>query len=186
MTKKTYDAVTSTSLLLIAAAALLFDRFPRFHPIFGALAIVCALVSSWVYLTNVRKRDVKTREGETAPGDAPIADYNPECSALQTKGFHLHGAFEMPPEADGLYVRDLLVEYFAVSSYKTEIVRARSFADEVVDIVRELSASKASPFFEFEFKPDGTFRIVPCTEKSPPRQIEERLEASEPRALVVH
>jgi hypothetical protein len=57
-----------------------------------------------------------------------------------------------------------LRSYFAV----THVTQTRrTFAEEVVEIVKGLTALSESPIYEIEFKADGTLKVVPCSGTSP-------------------
>src|SRR5262249_35721591 len=68
MTKRSYDVLTTISLLGIATAAILSDRIPRFGWLFGAIAISCALVSTGIYFKFGMKASRKpvNKDGDSA------------------------------------------------------------------------------------------------------------------------
>jgi hypothetical protein len=50
----------------------------------------------------------------------------------------------------------------------------RTFAEEVVEIVKGLTALSETPLYEIEIKTDGTLKVIPCaqlTDGAPERKL---------------
>jgi hypothetical protein len=198
MKNRTYGIVTNVSLLLIAASALLFDRFPQRHILFGITAIVCGLVSAWTYLSSINKKEDENAHNPQNKNE--VARVDRDFDVVQVKhDFAVGHARVKPPifyggtaQLDAVLLDKASMSEITLVQYVStfaEAPRHRSFADEVIDIVKGLSGKSSHSPFEFEFKPDGTFRILPCSPgygQEEQEEVERQLEDAKSRPPVFH
>jgi hypothetical protein len=217
MSKRTYDAVTTGSLLLIAASAFLSDKFSHFGWLFGGIAVSCALVSTWIYFRHGMK---KAREGDGRSDHS--VDCDTETMTVASATDRAATSFEVSEEIacskrDELLASDeaeqlegrkdadenlhptagrflgtinaLQVTSFYLSNLIVKQPQ-RTFADEVVEIVKGLTEPGDNPMYEFEFKPDGSFRVVPCALRvrraDERKRLTENFESMELQSRVFH
>jgi hypothetical protein len=209
MSKKTYDILTTVSLFLIAASAILSDKFAQFRWVFGGIAVACALVSTWIYFNHGMEKAREENEQADHVTGAPAAAA-PEaehvnslsevlCEPLTCDDMELS---EEPEQLDEITLNARPGAQLYLSAAKSlrltsfyfsrviSIPHHRTFAEEVVGIVRGLTEPGENPRYEFEFKADGTFRVVPCAQRAlhsdeKKRKIES-LDAVEPRGQLLH
>lgn len=159
MSQKTYNKVTTASLLAIALSAILYDRIPRYGWLLGIMAGVCAIVSAWVYLAYGMSKD----RANTVP--PAVEDELNDLVAIENSTAAYMDAVA-PLEAG--YWPDIALK--AVSKgfgktavfYSLEVPRPRTLAEEVVEIIKGLTALSETPMYELEIKADGTLKVLPC------------------------
>jgi hypothetical protein len=179
MSKRTYDIATTTSLFLIAASAILSDKLPNYFWIFGGIGVSCALISTFIYFKYGMR---KVREPRQVNDQASVPDnlsYGGDATGISASLAQIKcGSLtllkddevqkditeirEAPSESitslGSIDVASLFFERIVVMRH----ARARTFADEVVEIVKGLTKEGEEPVYEFEFKADGTFKVSPC------------------------
>jgi hypothetical protein len=191
MSKKTYETLTTVSLFFVAASAILSDKFVRYSWLFGAIAVVCTLVSTWIYFKHgMKKTRERAQDGEhsvdaadepvrvssgTAGSDSSFeVSKSPiylECNDLvaSDETDEMGGAEDVCDEAQPTSGLSLGLSALQVKSYYISSVivkqHQRTFAEEVVEIVKGLTDQGENPVYEFEFKPDGSLRVVPCASR---------------------
>jgi hypothetical protein len=182
MTKRTYDAITKASLFALAACAILFDRLPQVNWLFGILAIGCALLSGAAYLIynhgrRAAQETIMPVEAQKAPADRARDGIEvANVSAGSNLRHHLQETLSEAHKSyyidDSSYVfqKEHVLNLTSVMNYVAVMPR-RSFAEEVLSIVRGLSSGSDTPMFEFEFRADGILKVVPCQQKR--RMIDE-------------
>jgi hypothetical protein len=192
--KRTYDALATGSLIAIALSAILYDRIPGYGWLFGGLAGGCALLSAWIYLAYGMNAD---RSNSASPDfePPPISDRE----AIPSEGITLRegreiecldpiGSVSSPTVVDAEFVGEKTerprafyadsikafqvksVYYYSLAS--VEMPRQRTFAEEVVEIVKGLTALSDAPMYELEVKSDGTLKVIPCSQAT--RNVQER------------
>lgn len=66
MSRRIYNALTTVSLIVVAASAVLYDRVPGHPWAFGIVAGACAVLSAWVYLAYGMNKDRENSDGAVA------------------------------------------------------------------------------------------------------------------------
>jgi hypothetical protein len=197
VTAKRYSTLTTTSLIVIAVSAILYDRIPGYGWVFGGLAAVCGALSAWLYLAHGMNKDRVTEVGTTGVSEqaneiAPLRIENSNAGiTVQGKPFDVDVHYVDFParvnpklnEGTGktahfvYYANSLRMSKLASINYFVgagvavrQGPRQRTFAEEVMEIIKGLSTLGETPLYELEFKSDGTLRVFPCTQNAPRSQ----------------
>ncbi len=176
MDPKRYERLTNASILLAVTCALLFERVGSLKWLTGVLAIVAGMVAVVVYFINQNSGHNANASNEQALlkiGPDFVTVPAPTQSNLEETE---HAQFDWASAAQkSLY--DALLQQREVKIrdvyylWDTNLVQTsprrkllthdwgQEFVQEVVEIVRRLSASDESPSFEFTIARDGSFTI---------------------------
>jgi len=211
VTTKNYNTLTTASLIAIAVSAILYDRIPGYGWVFGGLGAACGALSAWLYLAHGMNKDRVPAVPASAVSE-PTNEMAPLKIENLNAGITVQGKpldvdvdyFDLPArvnaklvegtgkstQAHYVYLANSLrtskltsISYFLGAGVAMrEAPRQRTFAEEVMEIVKGLSTLGETPMYELEFKSDGTLRVFPCAQNAPRLEepaMPEEVEAAE-------
>lgn len=169
MNKRTFESISRASLFALFACAVLFDRLPRFSWLFGTVGIICAVLSGATYV-------VYNHRGVYSSKLASVGNRDATSRSEQLLGVEIKTLSKNAQDLAGMRDRVFMYYFDDVTlmllkekvSDATRVINCvkptpwQSFSDHVISIVRGLSPASEAPAFEFEFRPDGTLKVIPC------------------------